>query len=291
MKWKLMSEEKEGAEGSAAPVVQEVEEPEGDSKIWDDLLDEGSEVEEPEAEVAEEVGGEAEPKAAEVVVAPATPEPKVETQEVVAPVVAPAPATAEVVSPEPAPAQEPTITEEARKAMRQQALASLAEQYRLSEDDATALQVEPEKVLPKLAANLHAAIYEAVLQRVVAETPALVSRSLEMRAQTQQAEEAFYARWGDLRPHGQEVQKVAAMWRQMYPSATLEQAIEGIGSSAMALLGKTQGQAPQAQAAPSSPPPPPAGPSARAAMAAPRSRLSTEEQSFVDLAKTFEEEF
>jgi len=303
-KWALRNEVVEGAEGSTAPVVQEGGSPPDDSNIWDDLLDEGGDeaasVDEGlgEATTAEEVGGEAETKA-DVVVEAEAPKPAVaEVAPVVeAPVVevavAPAPAPATVVSPQPAETPQPTITEEMRQFARQQALAGLAERYKLSEEDASALQIEPEKVLPKLAANLHAAIYEQVLQRVVAEAPAFIESSLRMQDSTRKAEEAFYGRWGSLRNHEAEVNKVAVMWRQMYPNASLEEAIEGVGQAASALLGLGgQVAAPVAMAVAPTPPPPPAGPSSRVGAVPPsRSKLSAEEQSFADLAKTFEEEF
>jgi len=302
MKWRLMKEADEGAEGSAAePVGQEDVGSSDDSSMWDDLLDDGAdeatevEAAEPmEQPTVEEVGGEAETKP-EVVTEVVAPPP---AEAVVAPIVekpveAVAPLPAEVVSQAPLPEaqQQFTPTPEEREFLRQQALTGLAQRYQLSEEDATALQVEPEKVLPKLAANLHAAIYEQVLQRVYAEAPALIERNLRAQEDTRRAEEAFYAKWGNLRQHEAEVQRVAVMWRQMYPQATLEQAIDGIGAAANALLGLGQAAPVAAAPPPPAPPPPPAGPSSRVGAVPPsRSRLSAEEQSFVDLSKVFEEE-
>ena len=302
MKWRLMKEADEGAEGSAAePVGQEDVGSSDDSSMWDDLLDDGAdeaaevEAAEPmEQPTVEEVGGEAETKPETVteVVAP-PPAEAVVAPIVEKPVEAVAPLPAEVVSQAPLPEaqQQFTPTPEEREFLRQQALTGLAQRYQLSEEDATALQVEPEKVLPKLAANLHAAIYEQVLQRVYAEAPALIERNLRAQEDTRRAEEAFYAKWGNLRQHEAEVQRVAVMWRQMYPQATLEQAIDGIGAAANALLGLSQAAPVAAAPPPPAPPPPPAGPSSRVGAVPPsRSRLSAEEQSFVDLSKVFEEE-
>jgi len=298
MKWKLQAEAAEG-EGSA-PVVQSDVSPTVDSNVWDDLLDddigETAAEEEAVAEAAPEVqvSGEAE-KAPEVAVEVVAPEPAVaEAAPVVEkPVEVVAQPQAPVVSPEPVVpdvGQQPLLTDEQRSILHQQAMARLQEKYKLSDEDAAALQVEPEKVLPKLAANLHSQIYGEVLQRIAQEGPALIAQTVRAQEATHRAEEAFYSRWGNLRQHDAEVKRVAVMWRQMYPNATLEEAIEGIGTSASALLGvmqQTQSMAPP----PPAPPPPPAGPSTRVGVApTARSRLSTEEQSFVDLAKTFEEE-
>ena len=288
MKWRLMKEADEGAEGSAAePVGQEDVGSSDDSSMWDDLLDDGAdeaaevEAAEPmEQPTVEEVGGEAETKPETVteVVAP-PPAEAVVAPIVEKPVEAVAPLPAEVVSQAPLPEaqQQFTPTPEEREFLRQQALTGLAQRYQLSEEDATALQVEPEKVLPKLAANLHAAIYEQVLQRVYAEAPALIERNLRAQEDTRRAEEAFYAKWGNLRQHEAEVQRVAVMWRQMYPQATLEQAIDGIVAAANALLGLGQAAPVAAAPPPPAPPPPPAGPSSRVGAVPPsRSRLSAE---------------
>jgi hypothetical protein len=296
LKWRLMHPTEEGVEG-APPVAEEAVAPAGDSNIWDDLLDDetmsdaGEELEaSPAAEVAE-VGGEAEPKA-EAVVELVAPPPAEAVVAVEKPAEAVAQPPAEVVSPaqpEPAPQQQYVPTPEEREFLRKQALVGLAERYKLTEEDATALQVEPEKVLPRLAASVHAAIYQDVLQRIYAEAPALVQHTLQERDSVRQAEEAFYGRWQDLRAHRAEVEKFAPIWRQMYPQATLEQAIEGIGATVSAMLGVVQSQVAQA---PPPPPPPPAGPSTRVgSLPTPRSRLSAEEQSFVELSKSFEEEF
>lgn len=298
-KWILSQPNEEGAEGGA-PVVQESVSAPDDSKLWDDLLeDDVAEVDEVEEDAQEatpevEVGGEAE-KTEEVAVAVEAPKPAVaevapvveKPEEVVAPTPAPVVSQAPVEQPPP---QE--IGPADRELLRQRAMAALVERYALPEEDAVALQVEPEKVLPKLAANLHAAIYQDVLQRVVTEAPALIERTLTQRTETQKAEEAFYERWGNLRDRPVEVQRVAAMWRQMYPNASLAEAIEGIGTAASALLGLSQ-QTPAVAVAPATPPPPPpAGPSSRVGISPPsKSRLSAEEQTFVDLANTFVEDY
>jgi hypothetical protein len=297
MKWKLQSEAGEN-EGSA-PVVSEDVGAEGDSQIWDDLLDDGAdeaaEVEglEPEANPAAEVGGEAENAPAEVVEVVAPAPAVVEVAPVVEkPIEVVAQPPAPVVSQVPAESEQPKVTEEQRAYLRQQAMSALEARYKLPEEDVTALQMEPEKVLPKLAANLHAAVYEDVLRRVVEEMPALVNYTVSSTSKAREAEEAFYGQWENLRDHRAEVQKVGAMWRQMYPNATLAEAIKGIGEAASALLGLSAGATPPPAVPTQVIPPPPAGPSSRVGAVPPaRSRLSTEEQSFVDLAKTFEEEF
>jgi hypothetical protein len=289
-KWVLRAEADEGSEG-APPVVEEGASPPDDSNIWDDLLDdEGSEpevAETPAVEAkAEEVGVEPEkpaatetpePKPAEV--APAVVEQRVE-------VVAPPPA--QVVS---QPQMPPPPTPEQVAAFRQRMLDAVAEQYALQEDDASAFQVEPEKVLPKLAARLHANIYDHIMRDLARQAPQVVERQLHQRQAVQAAEDAFYSRWDELRPHAAQVQQVAQMWRQMYPQATMQEAIEGVGQATKALLGITTQGASEAAAAPRTPPPTPARPAARGAPAPRAKPMSAEEQAFADLAKSFEEEY
>ncbi len=181
-KWLVMQETEEGREGGA-PVVPADASPQDDSNLWDDLLEDGADeagevvAEAPAAATpAEEVGGEAEKSEEVVVVAPTPAAAAAEVSPVVEkPAEVMAPAQAPVVSQ--APVEEPPVQEIGaadRELLRQRAMASLTERYALSEEDVGALQLEPEKVLPKLAATLHAAIYQDVLQRVVTEAPALV---------------------------------------------------------------------------------------------------------------------
>lgn len=289
--WKMMAEKDEMSEGSGAPVGEEAAPP-ADSDIWDDLLDDEPEVTEPEVEAAAEpvveVGREPEPT-------PVVEEkPKVEEApraEVVEQRVEVAQAPpAQVVSQPVQPQVQPGPTPDQILAYRQQMLAAVEQQYAFSEEDATALQVEPEKVLPKLAARLHANILDNVMRTVAQQAPMLVAQQLRERNETQAAEEAFFSRWQDLRPHADKVQQVAQMWRQMYPQATMQEAIEGVGQAARALLGMgAQASAPP-QVAPMAPTVP-ARPSARGAPVRQTRTISAEEQAFADLAKSFEEEF
>lgn len=296
-KWTLRAEADE-AEGSST--VSD----EADSKLWDDLLNDDEPVEtKGEAfteEKAEEVGGEAETEA-EAPAVEAEPEAKPAVESVIVEeqpkVEAPQAAQPQVSTPPPAaPAtdqavQQPwQVTDEQRAEWRKQAFDGLAQRYALSEEDSSALQVEPEKVLPRIAANLHMQVYEDVVRHIAQEAPNLVGQILQQQEQTRQAEDAFYAKWGDLRQHREKVTQVARMWRQMYPNATLDEAIDGVGQATMALLG-VQPQAVAAAAATPPPPPAPARPAARAPVRTVQSKLSAEEQAFADLAKSFEEEF
>ena len=294
MKQKLQAEadEKEGS----PPVAES-----GDSNLWDDLLDDGSEVEveasvdEAPPQVVEEVGREAEPEAAPAeVVAEApveAPTPTAVVEEKVE-VVAPPPAKTEVSQPQ-APQPAPPTAEEIAEFQRR-TMSALAAQYALPQEEAESFQLEPEKVLPALAARLHLHIYDHVMRSIAAQAPTIVEQTMARQQGARAAEDAFYSRWDDLRPHAAQVQQVAQMWRQMYPRASLDEAIEGIGQAAKALLGLggMQAAAPTTAAPAMSPPPVPARPSARGPMRpVVKQTMSVEEQAFADLAKEFTEEY
>lgn len=276
-----------------------------DSQIWDDLANDAEEYGDlPEAEpevAAAEVGGEAEPQAepkVEPVVEPTPPsqvQPQVSTQpEVVqsAPVPQlgqPSQPTAPVEQPSITPPYQFTPTPEQIEAFRTQVLNGLAEMYKVSPEDATALQLEPEKVLPKLAANVHAQIYSQVMTEINQRAPALIEQVLTQRTQSQRAEEAFYGRWPQLRGHDNEVTRAAMIYRQMSPQTDLQTAIEATGRMVHAALGiPYEGGQAAAVPPPPPPPPPPAGPTARAA-APPRSNLSPSAQAFVQLANEWDD--
>lgn len=292
MKWTMRAEADEAEGGAPDPVSESA-----DSKLWDGLFDDDESAEasgdEEGVELVEEVGGEAEPEPVKA------PEPEPKPEEAVAPIVEEKPAA--VVAPQPVaqtsqPAPQPTEapaqqgpSPEVWESMRRQAFENLQRAYTFSEEDASALQVEPEKVLPKLAANLHVRLYEDLMNRMAQEAPAIIERVISQKDGVRQAEDAFFSKWETLRPHADKVRQVATMWRQMYPNATMEEAIDGVGQAAMSLLGLQA--APVPPAAPT-PPPAPARPAARGPVRqAPQSKLSAEEQAFADLAKTFEEEF
>ena len=290
LRWKMMAEKDELSEGSSAPVGEEAL-PSSDSSIWDDLLDDEPEVVaetevEPAIASAEEVGREPEPAPVveEKPKVEETPKAAVVEQRVEEAQTPPVQVVSQPAQPPPGPTPDQIF------AYRQQVLAAVEKQYSLSEEDATALQVEPEKVLPKLAARLHANIYDQVMNSLAQQAPVLVAQQLKDRQETQAAEEAFFSRWQDLRPHTEQVQRVAQMWRQMYPKATLQEAIEGIGQSARALLGLGGPVAVQQEAVPTAPTVP-ARPAARGAPMRQAKSMSAEEQAFADLAKSFEEEF
>jgi hypothetical protein len=284
--WKIRNTLQAEAEAETAAAAGPVGD-DADSDLWGDLFTDDDEAvvaapgEQPEV-VTEAVGEEAEPEVAPPVVAeaaPTTPEPPVAEMKPEAVSQPPAPP----VSPEvPQPPQEQFTTEQIAS-WRQQVLGGLEQVYALDSDTASALQVEPEKVLPKLAATLHMQIYDQVMRAVAAGAPAFIEQTMSQKTAAQKAEDAFYARWQNLQGHRQQVNEVARMWRQMYPNASLEEAIQGVGEAAQALLGISAAPPPPTP----NPPPTPARPSSRTVTHQAQSNLSPQEQMFRGLAEEF----
>lgn len=237
-----------------APVSssEEVSEPEEtDSNVWNEMMeddDDSDERLEPEAKVADEE--EVEPAAA--VETPVVPEVK---EEVVAEAeVTPQTPEAPEVKEEPEPAQKVEAkaqTEEERQALREKIQKNLQSVYQLTEEDAELMLSEPDKVLPKMAANLHMEIYSQVMQTVFSQVPQMVNQVLESRQVNEAAVKGFYETWPDLKKHEREVQQFAPIWRQMNPTAPVEEAIKQIGRHMMIALGyPLQGAVSQSTAAP-----------------------------------------
>lgn len=179
---------------------------------------------------------------------PAKEEPESESPEKPA---AQAPEEQKVVEEEEAPPPpQPQLTAEQRQALRSQAVEELAKGYVLTEDEAQAFETDPVKALPRLAAELHTRVFETVVGAVMQRLPEVIHGTLATQQVTKQREDAFFSRWESLAPHRKEVLQIAQMWRQMNPTASTEEAIEGVGKIAMAALGLTQ-PGPE----PSSPPP------------------------------------
>lgn len=181
------------------------------------------------------------------VVAPAAVAPVVPPA--VAPVVAPVPAAvvppvapvvpAPVVAPVPTKTQEQVNQEAA--ARRQEFHANLVEVYTGSlKDKGAQLLIEPEKVLPELAAELHQQVLESAIHGIMSQVPMMVQNVLAMQRTTEQNEAAFFRAWpqlvekrGDAMPL---ITRFAPIYRQANPTASLEDFIREVGSMTMVAL-------------------------------------------------------
>jgi len=111
----------------------------------------------------------------------------------------------------------------------------LAEQYALSEDDARAMLTEPERVIPKLAAQLHMDVVDTVINAVFSRLPAIVHGVQQSSAANRTAEDSFFKAWPQLKDpkHQQVVWSAVANYRALNPQAKMEEVVRAAGLSAM----------------------------------------------------------
>jgi len=126
----------------------------------------------------------------------------------------------------------------------------LEKTYALSEEEAAAVQDNPQEALPGLLARVHMAAAEQTVQYMTSQLPNAVTALIEQKRQEWSNENAFYKRWPRLRDpaHAATVQTMAQAYRAMNPSASREEFITNVGAQAMiALRLPLEEQAPQAQ--------------------------------------------
>jgi hypothetical protein len=185
------------------------------------------------------------PAAAPVVEAPVV-EPVAPTVTPVAapePVV-PAPAPTPVV---PTPTPVPTTSTPVEPLpIRDTLLSQLEKTYAISEDDVDALRLEPETVLPKLAARIAVDSYERVFGAIVAQLPTLVTQTLRAQSETESLETEFYSKNPGLgeyaKANGREkvdaiAAQAAVLIRSQNPSIAKDDLIKLVGSATEAMLG------------------------------------------------------
>jgi len=172
--------------------------------------------------------------------APAAPAPA-------APAVAPAPAPAPAAAPVAAPVAETPEAKVVRETAERTAAAAgekqlfdgLVDYYKLPDDMAARLATEPEQVLPVLAARVHQAVVQGVQKMLGQELPRFLQNAKTFEETETKARDAFFLRWPSLshKEHGKQVLQVGALFRQLNPNATPDEAIERIGRVVHEALG------------------------------------------------------
>jgi len=171
-----------------------------------------------------------------------TPEAKAarEAAEAAAAAATPPEQTAEApVVPEPAP--QPGKTPEELQAeftkTRDALVESLAaETYQITDDEATAMITDPEKVLPKLLAKVHTNVLASMAQGIATQVPEMIQQVNYMNQVRQEYDQAFYKQWPKLAEHRDTVERVSAVYQQLNPKATMKEAMQEIGAQAMVML-------------------------------------------------------
>lgn len=124
-----------------------------------------------------------------------------------------------------APQDEQAVWQEWREKARE----SLQKAYGLSEEEAKAFETDPVAVLPKLAAEVHMNVFDAVYQTLRAQLPAMVEQVQAQQRSRQEFHNAFFERWPELKGLEKDVQTAMNLYAQLNPGVTREQLIEDVG--------------------------------------------------------------
>ena len=153
-----------------------------------------------------------------------------------------------------------------REEIRSGLIEEISGRYSISEEDTELLRVEPEKVLPKLMGEAFVDIYEAVYYGIMSQMPDLVSNLSTRNTVATGHQDTVYKEFPELNDpkYAEQLEIVGPAYRKAYPNATAEQAIEGIGKTAMAMLGLTKAVPEPDKPAPAAKPKMPSVPAAAA---------------------------
>lgn len=136
----------------------------------------------------------------------------------------------------------PAPTPEQVAAHRAEYISKLEKAYALDPESARQMITEPEVVLPKLAAQLHATVVDQVLATIRTVMPQQIEHTQRAAQVEQKAKQEFFDAWPELKGYEKQVLDIGRMYRQLNPTANAKEAIERIGSTAMAALGLTRAQ-------------------------------------------------
>ena len=156
----------------------------------------------------------------------AAPEPEVQTTE--------SEPTPEVKAKEPEP-------DKSYETLRAEAIVELQKDFVISDEDAQTLVTEPEKVLPKLGAEIYMMAYENAVKSINAALPQMINSTILHQSAMDQATNTFYTKWGKLdrnnTAHSAAVNRIGMTYRQVNPNASQEQFIAEVGAQALLALG------------------------------------------------------
>ena len=114
-------------------------------------------------------------------------------------------------------------------------MGELATYYTPKDEEARALMLEPEKVVPKMFARLHVDVLDSVIQGIGKELPGLVQMTVNRMIGEAKASKGFYERWPQLAKteFTPTVQRLMAAYKGQFPQSSLEQMITDVGAAAM----------------------------------------------------------
>lgn len=128
--------------------------------------------------------------------------------------------------------------------------------FKLSPEEIEALESDTVGTVPKLFAKAFVRTQQNVLQQIARLVPTMIMRQQAVMVRHAENEGKFYERWKDLKAetHGKLVNQYAAVYRQMNPTATLEQMVEAVGPMVLMAAGVQPTVHPQGSTQPPSVP-------------------------------------
>lgn len=107
--------------------------------------------------------------------------------------------------------------------------------FKLSPEDIEELETNVVVAIPKLLAKAMVKMQQSNLMYLGRSLPAMLQRREAIIQRNAKNQSKFYEKWKDLKPevHGDLVNRYGAVFRQMHPSATLEQMIDELGPMVM----------------------------------------------------------
>jgi hypothetical protein len=128
---------------------------------------------------------------------------------------------------------------------------ALSQHYQMTEEEASAVLTEPEKVLPALAARVHLEVVQAVLGTMAQTMPGVITGVLAAQKQNTELVDKFFTQWPQLDRNKdyQTVVELAGMYRRMKPNAGFDEISRDVGATAMVRLGRLPTAPAQAQVA------------------------------------------
>lgn len=126
--------------------------------------------------------------------------------------------------------------------------------FSLSKEDMEELETDVSVAVPKLLARTFVQAQKNMLQQMARLIPNMVQQTTEAVRRNAESKAKFFDRWKALDPaqHGDLVDRYAATYRQVNPTATFEQMVENLGPIIMMAANVV----PSAPAAPAAPPKP-----------------------------------
>jgi hypothetical protein len=160
--------------------------------------------------------------------------------------------------------QKPLSPEEQQAALakhRQETIAQLNEHYKLDDDMAVELASDPATAIPKLFAQMHYDMTQALFSGVMSQIPSIVQQQTVEMQRASELENSFFGKYPGLKQHGEVVKQSLNVALNSQIANTYEEVEQLAVSMAAIKLGvpveqlRGQAAAPMQQAAPRAPTP------------------------------------